>query len=91
MSAVFFAGCGGPGLPYGNYQVDVLEEEVAALVELGTEKVTTVARHQLPTYVKEGDVLVDGCHSPELTAELRRQVEELRSRFPEHAPGGFEL
>jgi hypothetical protein len=71
--------------------VELIEDEVAALVELGSEQVTHVRRQELPTYVREGDVLVDGCRSPELTAELRRQVDELRSRLPVPAPGGFEL
>lgn len=91
MSAVLFTGCGGSGLPQGNHQIEVLEGDVAALVELGTERITFVERSKLPSYAREGDVLVDGRPAPGLTEQLRAQVEALRASFPPAEPGGFEL
>lgn len=90
MTAVL--GCGGTGQGSGQaWQVDVLEEERARVLELGSGKTRTMDRGALPAGTREGDVVVDGRLDPELRARLTREVAETRARLAVPVPRGFDL
>lgn len=86
LSAV--AGCGGTR---GAYQVELLEDEVAQVVNPDSGKAATCKRKALPKGVKEGDVVVDGRIDRQLSAELKRQVDDLHHRYAVPVPPGFSL
>jgi len=90
MAAVM--GCGGTGLnPGGAWQVEVVEEHKAQVVELGTRQARVVDRGALPPGAREGDVVVDGRLDPELRARLTREVAEQRARSVVPVPREFDL
>ncbi|MBN1207469.1 MAG: DUF3006 domain-containing protein [Myxococcaceae bacterium] len=90
MTAVM--GCGGAGQGSGEaWQVDVVEEERARVVELGSGRARTVDRGTLPAGTREGDVVVDGRLDPELRARLTREVAEARARRAVPVPRGLDL
>jgi hypothetical protein len=88
MTAVL--GCGGAGQGEA-WQVDVLEEKRARVVELGSGRARTVDRGSLPSGTREGDVVVDGRLDPELRARLTREVAEARARRAVPVPRGLDL
>ncbi len=90
MAAVM--GCGGTGAnPAGAWQVEVVEEHKAQVVELGTRQAQVVDRGALPPGAREGDVVVDGRLDPELRARLTREVAEQRARSVVPVPREFDL
>jgi electron transfer flavoprotein alpha/beta subunit len=90
MTAVM--GCGGAGQSPGQaWQVEVVEEQRAQVVELGTRQARVVERSALPAGAREGDVVVDGRLDPELRARLAREVAEQRARLAAPVPPGLDL
>ncbi len=90
MAAVI--GCGGVKQGSGPaWQVEVVEEERAQVVELETGKTRIVDRSTLPSGAREGDVVVDGRLDPELRARLAREVAEARPRRTQPVPPGLDL
>jgi hypothetical protein len=85
-------GCGGSGQSSGQaWQVEVVEEQRAQVVELGTKQARIVDRSSLPPGAREGDVVVDGRLDPELRARLAREVAEQRARLAAPVPPEFDL
>ncbi|MFL5322529.1 MAG: DUF3006 domain-containing protein [Myxococcaceae bacterium] len=72
-------------------QVELLEDEVAKVVDLDSGRESEIPRKLLPRGVNEGDVVVDGRIDRALTAELRRQVEEIHARLAVPVPRGLDL
>jgi hypothetical protein len=90
MAAVL--GCGGSGQSPGQaWQVEVVVEHKAQVVELGTQRSRVVDRGTLPPGAREGDVVVDGRLDPELRARLAREVAEQRARSAVPVPREFDL
>jgi hypothetical protein len=87
-ASISLAAC---GMNRSAFQVEQLEDTVAEVVDLDSGRATTVPRRMLPPKVKEGDVVVDGRIDRQLTAALRRQVEELHQRYAVPVPDGFSL
>ncbi len=79
------------GSAVGPVRVEVLEEERAQVVEVGTGRARTVERPTLPPGAREGDVVVDGRLDPELRARLARELAEKRARLAVALPPGLEL
>lgn len=77
--------------PRSAVQVELIEDEVAQVVDLDSGVERAVPRAALPRGVHEGDVIVDGALDPALTAELRRQVEDLHARLAVPIPRGLDL
>lgn len=75
----------------GGWQVEVLEETRAQVVELDTGRAQSVDRATLPREAREGDVVVDGRLDPELRARMAREVAEVRARRAVPAPPGLDL
>jgi hypothetical protein len=75
----------------GGWQVEVLEETRAQVVELETGRARNVDRATLPPGAREGDVVVDGRLDPELRARMAREVAEVRARRAVPAPSGLNL
>ncbi|HEX8699379.1 MAG TPA: DUF3006 domain-containing protein [Myxococcaceae bacterium] len=85
-------GCGGAGQLSGPaWQVEVVEEHQAQVVEVGTLRARVVDRTALPAGAREGDVVVDGRLDPELRARLTREVAEQRARLAVPVPREFDL
>ena len=63
------------------YQVELIEDEVAQVVDLESGRAKNVKRTQLPRGAKEGDIVVNGRVDEALSAELRREIEALRKRY----------
>jgi len=85
-------GCGGTGqLPGQAWQVEVVEEHKAQVVEVRTRRAQVVDREALPPGAREGDVVVDGRLDPELRARLAREVAEQRARLVVPVPREFDL
>ena len=63
------------------YQVELVEDEVAQVVDLDSGRAKSVRREALPKGAKEGDVVVNGAVDEALSAELRREIEALRRRY----------
>lgn len=61
-------------------QVELLEDEVAQVVELESGKAKVVPRESLPKGTCEGDIVVDGKKDVKATAEARTAVKEARAR-----------
>jgi hypothetical protein len=90
MAAVM--GCGGTGQSPGQaWQVEVVEEHKAQVVEVGTQRPCVVDREALPPGAREGDVVVDGRLDPELRARLAREVAEQRARLVVPVPRELDL
>lgn len=90
MAAVL--GCSGAGQGSGQaWQVEVVDEQRAQVVELGTGQVRYTDRSALPPGAREGDVVVDGRLDPELRARLAREVAEKRARLAVPVPLELDL
>ncbi|MDY7228983.1 DUF3006 domain-containing protein [Hyalangium rubrum] len=85
MTMATVIGCGGA------WQVEVMEETRAQVVEPETGKARQLDRAALPPGTREGDVVVDGRLDPELRARLAREVEEKRGRLAVPVPPGLDL
>jgi hypothetical protein len=67
-----------------SWQVELLEDSVAQLMEVGSGKSTVVPRSTLPPQAREGDLLVNGQVDQRATAEAIRSLQQTRRRaFPE--------
>jgi len=84
-------GCGHVLPPRTAVQVELLEDELAQVVDLDTGKAGTVPRAALPRAAREGDVVVNGAVDPELTGALAREVRELHLRLAVPVPPGLNL
>jgi hypothetical protein len=73
------------------WQVEVLEETRAQVVELDTGRARHVDRASLPREAREGDVVVDGRLDPELRARLAQEVAQARARRTVPPPPGLNL
>lgn len=73
------------------FAVELLEDEVAQVVDLDSGRAVNLRRAQLPRGAREGDVIVDGRIDKALSAELRREVEALHQRYAVPLPAGFSL
>lgn len=87
-ASISWAAC---GMNRSAFQVEQLEDDVAQVVDLDSGRAGKLSRQSLPPKLKEGDVIVDGRIDGQLTAELRRQVEELHRRYAVPVPRGFSL
>ena len=81
MSAGFLMACGGGLTPFHREQVELIEDQVAEVVDLDTGRTAVVPRKSLPRGVEEGDVLVDGREDPIERAKLLQRIAELHSDF----------
>ncbi|MEN9797761.1 MAG: hypothetical protein RL653_1457 [Pseudomonadota bacterium] len=72
-------------------QVDVLEDDVARVVDLDTGRAGTVARGALPVGAREGDVVVNGAVDPVLTEAMAREIRALHARYGVPVPRGLDL
>jgi hypothetical protein len=61
-------------------QVELLEDEVAQVVDLSTGKAKVVPRQSLPQGTREGDVITCGKKDVKATTQARTAVKEARAR-----------
>lgn len=87
MTAMVGVGCGSGQA----WQVEVVEETRAQVVEVETGRARTVERAALPPGAREGDVVVDGRLDPELRARLAAEVAEVRARLAVPVPPRLDL
>jgi len=92
VMAVLMGACGcGHGLAARTaVQVELLEDEVAQVVDLDTGRAGSVPRAALPRRAREGDVVVNGAVDPELTSSLAREVRALHERLAVPVPPGLD-
>jgi hypothetical protein len=73
------------------FQVELLEQQRALVVDLETGRAHTLPRQALPRGAREGDVVVDGRLDPELRARQAAELRALRARLAVPVPAGLDL
>lgn len=89
--ALGLIGCGHAPPQRAALQVDLLEDEVAQVVDLDTGRAGTVPRTALPLGTREGDVVVNGAVDPVLTDAMAREIRALHARYGVPVPRGLDL
>lgn len=89
-AAYLAATCGATPLQ-GPSEVELLEDNVAYVVDLASGDGAEVPRSSLPKGVREGDVIVDGRVDPAWTEALREEIARLQERVLTPSNGGFDL
>ena len=75
----------------GPFQVELLEQERALVVDLETGQARPLPRQALPRGAREGDVVVDGRLDPALRARQAAELRALRARLAVPVPVGLDL
>ena len=91
VAALGALGCGHVLPTRAALQVELLEEEVAQVVDLDTGRAGVVPRAALPGSAREGDVVVNGAVDPALTEAMAREIRALHSRYGVPVPAGLDL
>jgi hypothetical protein len=77
--------------PSAPSEVELLEDDVALVIDLATDEAFEVARSGMPEGVHEGDVIVDGRVDPVLTEQFREEIEKKMGDVLTPSNGGFDL
>jgi hypothetical protein len=80
-----------PAVLRGPVEVELLEDDVALLVDMKSGEDTEVPRALLPRGAHEGDVIVDGRVDQALTEAFREEIAEQQGRVLTPSNGGFDL
>jgi hypothetical protein len=92
VGAAYFAATCSAAMPLkGPAEVEMLEDDVAYVVDLKTGDGVEVDCKSLPPRVREGDVIVNGQVDAPLTRWYREQLQELHDRVVTPSNGGFDL
>lgn len=91
VGAAYLAASFGATPLQGPSEVELLEDNVAYVVDLESGEGAEVPRSSLPKNVHEGDVIVDGRVDPAWTEALREEVERLQEKVLQPSHGGFDL
>lgn len=90
-AAYFAATCSAATPTRGPVEVDMLEDDVAYVVDLKTGNGTEVPRASLPPRVREGDVIVNGHVDRALTQWYRDEFQAFHDKIVTPSNGGFDL